>query len=83
MALYTVPKLPVPSFSRSVYWLAGLLLGIGYGSDGRNFFSGLEASGDFCWRSEGLLEIKGRFNRMGEGMVKEEGRGNEEVWEKS
>lgn len=31
MALYTTPKLPVPSFSNSVYWLAGLLLGIGCG----------------------------------------------------
>lgn len=46
IALYTVPKLPVPSFSRSVYWLAGLLLGIGHGPDGRNLFSGLGASGD-------------------------------------
>jgi hypothetical protein len=29
-----VPKLPVPSFSSNVYWLAGLLLGIGNGSRG-------------------------------------------------
>jgi hypothetical protein len=77
--LYTVPKLPVPSFSRSVYWLAGLLLGIGYGSDGRSFCFGLEVSGDertsvdFCW--ELLLEIKDRFNRVGEGMIKVEGKG--------
>jgi hypothetical protein len=50
IALYTVPKLPVPSFSKSVYWLAGLLLGIGDGPDGRSFFSGLGVSeDDFCW----------------------------------
>lgn len=78
MALYTVPKLPVPSFSRSVYWLAGLLLGIGNGSNGRSFFSGPEASGDertsvdFCW--ERLLEITDRFSRVGEGMIKVEGK---------
>ena len=76
MALYTVPKLPVPSFSKSVYWLAGLLLGIGYGSDGRSFFSGLGVSGDertsvgFCWEPEDLLEIRDRFKRVGEGMIK-------------
>ena len=35
-----MPKLPVPSFSSSVYWLAGLLLGIGYGSVGRDLTSG-------------------------------------------
>lgn len=35
IALYTVPKLPVPSFSKRVYWLSGLLLGIGMGSLGR------------------------------------------------
>lgn len=37
IALNTVPKLPVPSFSNRVYWLAGLLLGTGWGSgaDGR------------------------------------------------
>ena len=29
IALYTVPKLPVPSFSSSVYWLAGFVLGRG------------------------------------------------------
>ena len=53
MALYTTPKLPVPSFSSSVYWLAGLLLGIGVGSLGpeRAFrscasFAG-EEGGDF------------------------------------
>lgn len=46
IALYTVPKLPVPSFSKRVYWLAGLLLGMGYGSDGRSFFSALGVSGD-------------------------------------
>jgi len=39
MALYTVPKLPVPSFSSNVYWLAGLLLGMGYGSLGRGVWS--------------------------------------------
>lgn len=81
IALYTVPKLPVPSFSKSVYWLAGLLLGIGYGSDGRSFFSGLETSGDertsvdFCWNPESLLEIRDRFKRVGEGMIKVEGEG--------
>lgn len=82
-----MPKLPVPSFSRSVYWLAGLLLGIGYGSDGRSFFSGPEASGDertsvdFCW--ERLLEIMERFNRVGEGMMQSggEGGGEEEIKE--
>ena len=66
----------MPSFSKSVYWLAGLLLGIGYGSDGRSFFSGLEVSGDertsvgFCWEAEDLLEIRDRFKRVGEGMIK-------------
>ena len=80
IALYTVPKLPVPSFSKSVYWLAGLLLGIGYGSDGRSFFSGLDVSGDertsvdFCWGPEDLLEIRVRFKRVGEGMIKVEGK---------
>ena len=75
-----MPKLPVPSFSKSVYWLAGLLLGIGYGSDGRSFFSGLEVSGDertsvgFCWEPEDLLEIRDRFKRVGEGMIKVEGK---------
>jgi len=78
MALYTVPKLPVPSFSRSVYWLAGLLVGIGCGSDCRSFFSGLEVSGDermsadFCWEPEGLLEGGERFKRLGEGMIRVE-----------
>ena len=54
-------------------------MGIGYGSDGRSFFSGPEASGDertsvdFCW--ERLLEIRERFSRVGEGMVKVEGKG--------
>lgn len=85
MALYTVPKLPVPSFSKSVYWLAGLLLGMGCGSDVRSFFSGLGVSGDerasadFCCKMEDLLEIKGRFKRVREGMVKVEG--EEEVGE--
>jgi len=39
IALYTVPKLPVPSFSRRVYWLAGLLLETGYGSLDRELTS--------------------------------------------
>jgi len=46
MALYTALKLPVLSFSKTVYWLAGLLPGIGYGSDDRGSSSGLEVSGD-------------------------------------
>lgn len=57
------------------------MLGIGKGSNGRRFFSGLEDSGDerifegFCWKPEYLLEIKGRFNRVGEGMIKGKGEG--------
>lgn len=48
MALYTVPKLPVPNFSNSVYWLAGLLVGIGNGSgaDGRGTRSSSSFTGD-------------------------------------
>jgi len=33
-ALYTVPKLPVPSFSRSVYWADGSELFVGAGARG-------------------------------------------------
>lgn len=43
IALYTVPKLPVPNFSRRVYWLAGLLLGMGYGSGSRGTGGGLRS----------------------------------------
>lgn len=71
----------MPSFSNSVYWLAGLLLGIGYGSDKRCFFSGPGVSGDKrvsvgdCWRPEDLLETGGFLNRVGEGMIKMGGKG--------
>jgi hypothetical protein len=39
MPFHTVPNEPVPSFSRRVYWLAGLELGTGDGSGPRPRFS--------------------------------------------
>jgi hypothetical protein len=47
----------------------------------RRFFSGPETSGDerasvdVCWKPEDLLETGGFLNRVGEGMVKIEGKG--------
>jgi hypothetical protein len=70
MALYTVPKEPVPSFSRSVYCDAGLLCGIGYGSLGLRA-SG-EKEGDFVilgWREEEERSEVARFLSLEPGMT--------------